>query len=122
MNRGVAVLVRITCTVYWLTLFVVTHLPPSRVPVTKVNDKLEHALSYALLATLLYFSLAASRIQRRSLAMTTLSIVLGFGVFDELTQLLVGRDCELYDWLADAAGAIIAIAVVHPLRQFRIVR
>ena len=40
-------------------------------------------------------------------------IVLGvaglYGITDEIHQLLVGRSCEFFDWLADMVGVTLAI-------------
>ena len=35
-----------------------------------------------------------------------------FAVTDEVTQILVGRTCDLKDWLADMVGTLIGLAIV----------
>ena len=39
-------------------------------------------------------------------------ILVGYGVFDEVTQPLVNRQCELYDWLYDITGAATGLLFV----------
>ena len=41
------------------------------------------------------------------------------GAFDEITQPLVGRDCELLDWCADVAGALVGSTTVLALALAR---
>lgn len=71
-------------------------------------DKLAHAVEYGLLALLMRRSLHLSGSLtpgRDALVATVL-----FGVSDELHQgLLSYRSCELGDWLADVAGAVVAL-------------
>lgn len=108
----------IALAIYWLGLFIVTHLPPRRVPTTNVNDKLEHFIAYAILATILF--LAINRGGGVRVFATVVGICLIYGAIDEWTQLLVGRSCELNDWLADASGAIVAATICAAFRRFMI--
>lgn len=39
-------------------------------------------------------------------------VLVGYGVFDEVTQPLVNRQCELYDWLFDVTGAAAGLLAV----------
>ena len=99
---------------YWLTLLTATHLPPAyltELPRTS-SDKLLHAGAYAVLAFLLAAAWHASmgRLNNRHFWFAWWAIV-AFGVVDELTQLLVARDAELGDWLADAVGAAAGLAM-----------
>jgi VanZ family protein len=76
-----------------------------------VSDKLAHFIAYFILAALLVLS-----IRTRSLvgALLGIMVVLAYGAFDELTQPLVGRFASLEDWLANAAGAMVATVVMIP--------
>jgi VanZ family protein len=102
-------LIRTITAIYWLGLFTVTHLPPTRMPRTRVWDKLEHFVAYAILAGLLFVAIGRRRVW------LVLAICLVYGAFDELTQLLpfVRRQCSLVDWIADALGAIFALAACN---------
>ena len=72
-----------------------------------ITDKALHAAVFGALAVLLYV-LAGGR--------TTLAVfvaVMGIGVLDELRQAFVpGREADLADLLADAAGAAVALYLV----------
>ena len=51
-TRAMKILWSLTA-IYWLTIFTLTHLPPTRLPQTHVSDKVEHFTAYFILATLL---------------------------------------------------------------------
>jgi VanZ family protein len=89
--------------VCWIGLLVATHLPPSAVPKTGINDKVEHFGAYAVLSSLLVFAM-----RRRGIKgfLWAVAICLVYAALDEWTLIFVGRDCELLDWVADGAGAI----------------
>jgi VanZ family protein len=97
--------------VYWLALFVGTHMPrgPQELLPKNVSDKLLHFTAYGGLA----FLLCLNGSLRRPLGWRQFAIVLallaGFGAFDEITQIPVGRDCDILDWIADVTGATLGI-------------
>ncbi len=97
---------------YWCVLFLATHwpnpFPPGGTP--KYPDKLVHFTAYAGLALLGVLALArAPAGTRRRVSgwrsMGVLALVVGYGLFDEITQPVTGRDFEWLDWAADCAGA-----------------
>lgn len=98
---------------YWLVLFVGTHLPAQKVSgVATDNDKLVHAAAYAVLTTL--FCIAWRRTGGAPGLWGRLGIaalVLTYGAVDELTQPFFGRSCDLVDWIADGAGVTLALMV-----------
>ena len=98
--------------VYWLVLFTATHVPTPELVAGAMElnvDKLIHLTAYALLATLM---LAAWRsLGWRRVGWTTLLVAVGYAVFDEFTQPLVGRICDALDLLADVAGVFLALAI-----------
>jgi VanZ family protein len=96
---------------YWIVLATATHLPPSRLPETGIKDKYEHFGAYVLLAALLCVVLASRGMSILDASWRSFLIALSYGAIDEWTQPLVGRTCSLMDWIADAAGAGVAIAV-----------
>ena len=103
---------------YALVLFTCTHLPPAHLPNTHVPDKIEHFGAYAILGALLAIAAKNSGWRRATLAVIVLGVVAG--AVDEWTQPLVGRFCELNDWLSDAAGVIVAaclVALLLPARR-----
>lgn len=69
-------------------------------------DKLYHAVNFGVLAALLYLATG-----RAWLAVLLASL---YGVSDELHQSFVpGRSSDVTDWLADTAGAFLAVLVVR---------
>lgn len=99
---------------YWLVIFVLTHLPPARLPAVPVNDKLEHLGAYFILAALVNITLGQTLGKHRD--WMTVAIILAYGAIDEWLQIPVGRSCELADWYADGAGVALAIFVCGALR------
>ncbi len=109
--------VLIVTILYWLFVIVLTHMPkPPRLgPV--FSDKQAHLIGYGILGSLTYLSLWATRPTLRAIPLYTAGIVLAYAALDEWTQPLTGRSCDIYDWLADVVGVVIAISVLSGLRQ-----
>ena len=99
--------------VYWIGLFVLTHIPGTRLPPVRVSDKTLHTVSYAVLAAAMMVCLRVIGRLSAASAIAVLGIVLAYAAFDELTQALpfIHRSCELADWNADAAGAAVAVVI-----------
>ncbi len=87
---------------------------PMAVKIVSGLDKLCHFFAYAGLALLASIAWSQWRPAGRPLRWGNLAIVLlgltAYGSFDEITQPLVHRTCELADWLADVAGAAFGLA------------
>jgi VanZ family protein len=103
---------------YWLLIFILTHTPAPDLPRVPVNDKLEHFLAYGMLGGLLYLAAWSRWPSWRRLGWVVWAVGLSYGAIDEWLQLLVGRDCELNDWLADAAAVTIAVVVLSLVRWY----
>ena len=103
---------------YWVGMAVLTHLPPRDVPHTPVNDKVQHFLAYAALAGFLALTVWVTFPSRPRLIWVVLVIGLAYGFIDEQTQKLVGRSCDLKDWVADAFGTMAGVLSVLVLRRF----
>jgi VanZ family protein len=98
---------------YWLALFVSTHLPTEVVSVAvTTSDKTIHVIAYAGLALLLAMAwhVAVGPVTFRHLCLAWLALVV-YGAVDEWTQIPVGREASVGDWLADALGAAIGLAI-----------
>jgi VanZ family protein len=99
-----------------LLLVLATHwpnpFPPEKDP--RYPDKLVHFVAYAVLAFLAVpvISRVMSGDKRRFQVALLLSwvAVAAFGLLDETTQPLTGRDFEWFDWLADSLGAACGLA------------
>jgi VanZ family protein len=104
---------------FWLALFVGTHIPISEDMLPPVGgDKVLHFGAYLVLSLLLVtaWQLAGGILTRRHLTIAWIA-VLAYAAFDEITQIPVGRDCDIKDWLADAAGAAVGILLFVVLRK-----
>lgn len=102
--------IRAGIAVYWLMMFLGTHLPVQQV-VEKLpaSDKHLHLIAYVLLgAALPWWSSSSTGSQWRRAAWMYL-LLLTYAAIDEWLQIPVGRSAEWGDWLADAAGASIGI-------------
>ncbi|TWT88174.1 VanZ like family protein [Pseudobythopirellula maris] len=105
--------------VYWIAMLVGTHLP-AQAPKTNqlVSDKPIHFVAFFGLTLLL---VAWRRARRGTLGVGTIAaavvVVLVYGAFDELTQPLFGRVCDLADWLSDTGGAGAAALLAWALTR-----
>ncbi len=118
-NRGVVTMVRIglvtMLVIYWSSMFFGTHLPQMPQSLAGHSDKLLHFCAYGGLAVLLLsWRITRGRVSLRQLLLFWLMIG-AYGIFDEVTQPLVGRDSDIKDWLADLTGAAIGLAVTWPV-------
>jgi VanZ family protein len=96
---------------YWLALFTGTHVP-SDFPLlpSSINDKLMHTSAFAGLAFLLAsaWQQLTGRLTGRHLCAAWL-LLAAYGVVDELTQIPVGRSCDIRDWVADISGITVGL-------------
>ncbi|HEX3601509.1 MAG TPA: VanZ family protein [Lacipirellulaceae bacterium] len=110
---------KIGLALYWLALFTATHIPPSEmVNVVEANDKVEHFSAYMLLAfgIALTWQLAAGILNSRHLWIVWI-VAIVYGALDEITQIPVHRDCDFWDWTADACGAAAGAFLFVLLRR-----
>ena len=92
---------------YMAAIFALSSLPGSEVGIPAPWDKLAHFTEYALLGFLL----------GRGTGNVPLAFALAalYGVSDEVHQAFVpGREASVFDWLADAAGALIGALLAGP--------
>jgi len=93
---------------YWPAIFVLGHISiPRLVYEAGVSDKSLHLLAYLVLVFLLWFAINPDRKVnwRRGTVWWVLLVVGLYGLVDELLQHLVGRTCDIADFLANLAGA-----------------
>jgi len=108
--------------IYLVIAFTLTHSPADDVEFATdiLGDVVLHAAGYAILGILSIWVAAA---HRRPLTFRRVAAVYGlilvYALIDEWTQPWVGRSCELTDWLADAAGALVGVlAATAVIRRF----
>jgi VanZ family protein len=98
---------------YWAALFVGTHIPIDRVPqAAQTADKIVHIIAFAGLSWLfaMTWELSAGRLNSGHLVRAWFLITL-YAALEEATQPFVGRYASFFDWLADAAGAALGLAL-----------
>ncbi len=113
-------LLTVVLAVYWLGMIFGTHYP--RIPQLAESDGVDkwmHFGAYAGLAMLLATVLAVRRPAPGLIAVKIVALLAVAGAFDEITQPLVGRDCELLDWCADVVGALVGSCLIVGFAWFR---
>ena len=106
---------KIVLALYWVACYTATHTPIEIPPEVqyRFTDTVAHLGMYGLLGML--FAAALPQVDWRKGA----AILAVYGAFDELTQLLVNRNCTLSDWAADAVGAVLGLWLVTYARRRR---
>ena len=104
---------------YWLAMFVGTHLPIRTTPLHgPPSDKLQHLAAFAGLAFLLCGLGTLTSISRWRRYVGVAIVIAVYGMVDELSQSLVReRTPDVFDWLADVAGAAVGIVVFVAIRK-----
>lgn len=95
--------------IHWVTIFILTSLPSDKLPSVEVSDKINHFLAFFVLGFFLNLTLKYQTKfpeLKKNILLITVIIAAGYGLLDELHQLLVpGRSAEVLDWIADFIGA-----------------
>jgi VanZ family protein len=102
---------------FLLAMFVGTHMPARAETFLANADKILHFSAYFLLALFLLVSgeLTLGPLKPIHFFSVWLACTL-YGAMDEITQIPVGRSCDMADWMFDVLGVIAALIV------FRVVR
>ena len=107
----------IATAVYWVGIFIATHLPPEKLgKVPRVPDKVAHFLIFFGLAAVLGTAMLLTFPARRMVPVWVLVISLAYGAVDEILQPLVRRQASVRDWVADGLGivpAVVLLAIVQ---------
>jgi VanZ family protein len=125
LEKNKTTLVYLPLVIYWISLFVATTIPAQSVPSLGLGgDKVAHFFAYFILSVLLCLTFSFQeklRFAKINAVLLTLTIVLCYGVLDELHQMLVpGRSAEFLDWAADAAGAVCGSLIISfLLKKFK---
>jgi VanZ family protein len=89
-----------------------THIPPQAIPRSLQEvapDKVEHVGAYGLVTV--FFLLSLKRPVRLSLLLIGLATLAVTGALDEITQPLVHRTCDIWDYVSDLTGIVIVCTV-----------
>lgn len=108
--------------VLWMALIFVASSIPTRLPTPGLqgfrwDDKLQHAVAYAILAALAWRAFEDKR-PRWWLVCASIIFAVAYAAFDECHQAFVPtRECSLSDWSTDAFGAAAAALVLDFLKK-----
>jgi len=84
-----------------------------------VQDKLIHAVAYAVMAFLFWQAGKAWMVQRGTMNEKVLGLICivfcsAYGLSDELHQsFIIGRDASVFDWIADTIGAMLLTFILQ---------
>ena len=103
---------------YWLAMFLGTHWPNFKLEQYPQNtDKVLHLSAYAGLSFLIAVRLSLKRDLRLSDSLWILAAIVGYSIFDEVTQPPFGRTCDFFDAVADWVGGIFGLCAFAVLRR-----
>ena len=107
--------------VYWVVLFILTHIPqvPRPPDILIPPDYVLHFSAYAVLALLCAAAWSWPRALSLRDMMALVVLLSVYGAVDEWTQIPVGRDASLGDWIANVTGIVVG-AMVYRVATSRI--
>jgi VanZ family protein len=100
----------------WGLMLLMTHGSPDEVPQLHsmgLNDRVDHFLAFGLLGGLLSLSLWALFPKRPLLLSMALPLLLAYAAVDEVTRTETTSRVLVRHWLADAAGAAVAVTCMY---------
>jgi VanZ family protein len=115
--RRLASRARTLAVVYMAVLFAATHIPSMPAHGFSMFDKVEHFASYGVLTMLVLvcWELTIGVLQAKHYFAIWLAGTF-YATFDELTQIPVGRRCDVNDWAADILGIVVGLVAFRLLR------
>lgn len=93
-------------------------VPTERIPLFPGADKLVHAIMFGGVASALMFDCMRQRgTLPYSFRIAALAVAIAMGGITELIQGIdvIGRSCDIYDFIADCTGALIAFVSAPPV-------
>lgn len=124
--RKTARVARYSTLLLFFGLFVATHYPIEALPRQLSGaDKYAHCFAYMALAFSTLTSLDLSIGQLRPQHYFSVWLLGTFyGAFDEVTQIAVGRHCDILDWFADILGLVLGLSLFRLVRPliYRLVK
>lgn len=111
-HRRITVLLTITLVLYLLIAFLGTHIPIPPGVIPRGGDKVLHFIGYSVLGALLMGLRASLGEFRWPSVVGRAGFCAGYGAFDEITQMLVGRNADVADWCADLLGASCGLLAI----------
>jgi VanZ family protein len=115
--RRLASRARTLATVYIAVLFTATHVPMLPTSGFSWMDKVEHLVAYGLLTlwVLVGWELTVGVLQAKHYFAVWLTGTF-YAAIDEVTQIPVGRTCDVNDWAADVVGIAFGLIAFRMIR------
>ena len=102
---------------YWVVIFVATHLPAQTLPKLHWSDKAYHAIAFAGLGFLLAWAIPSHRDKWVKHIAITFCLAAIYVAADELTQTFIpSRSCDLQDFAVDLLGIAAGLIAYLGLR------
>lgn len=116
--RRLASRARTLAIVYVVILFTATHVPTPTTFGFSWMDKVEHFCAYSTLTlfVLVGWELTVGELQAKHYFAMWLAGTF-YAAFDEITQIPVGRTCDVNDWAADLLGIAIGLIAFGMIRR-----
>jgi VanZ family protein len=99
----------IALAVYWVLLFIGTHIPARYLSQIRANDKLLHAGAFAGLSFLVAWAIPTRKVRSINV-LIALFVTIVYAGLDELLQIPVGRTADWLDFYADIAGITMGLS------------
>ncbi len=109
----------LACAATWACEFALTHIPADRLPPLGAGDWFLHGIGFIAVSGAFVAAMSACKVSRRRRITLTAVIMPIYAALDELSQPLVNRTASVDDWLADMAGAMIALVAVESALAIR---
>ena len=116
-QTGKSRLALVVLSIYWVGIFIASHIPRSHVPSGwKVSGKLHHLVAYFVLTVLVFIN--AGLIRRASLCSKKtwlmVSVIIAYAALDEFLQVFVpGRDGSPLDWAVDVVACLLCVGLLR---------
>jgi VanZ family protein len=116
--RRLASRARTLAAVYLAVLFAATHIPGLPTSGFSLSDKIEHFFGYGILTfvVLVGWELTIGVLQAKHYFAVWLAGTL-YAIADEVTQIPVGRTCDVNDWAADMLGILAGMIAFGLFRR-----
>jgi glycopeptide antibiotics resistance protein len=94
-----------------------THFPGAKLS-GKNTDKWLHTLLYFMISVLFWEFLRTfkPRISLRETVVVAVAVA-SFAAFDEITQPIFGRGADVFDWVVDLIGIVLALSLMYFVRN-----
>ncbi len=115
-QRGKSKLALVVLSIYWVSIFILSHIPRDYVPSGwTVSGKTHHLVAYFVLTLLVFIN--AGLIGRASLrskkTWLMIGVVIAYGALDEFLQVFIpGRHGSHLDWAVDVAACLLCVGVL----------